>query len=925
MTQGSTNRDLADLVGGMPTGTKLGKYEIVERLGSGGQSIVYKAYDPLLDRHVAIKQVATQLAADERFIDRFRQIARQLAKLKCEQIVTIHDLIEDQRGLFIVMEFIEGHTIERSLATTPEPVEPKAVLQLLWRIAAGLAAIHRAGIVHRDLKPGNVIVGEGLRVKITDFGVAAPIGEAVSMRLGTTKYMAPELFAGKRVDGRADIYSLGMIAYEILLGRPKFNEIFHDIVRDPHSEALRWMKWHSSPEEVAPPLAEANPAVPAALSAIVGRMMAKDPEERFESVETLGMEIRASFSPRTHVPREKPRRRKRRAPAEAGVLAEGPELAAAPMAAEEGDELAEAVPGTQPLTAEIPKELMSLRKKLIIGGLAAGVLVVAAVILLVVKAMGEQEQTKLARGEYAKALNLYKQAGKAGTLAGRQQKYNQALEGFRAVSKRHPRLTIARQADLMGWICKGYDAVMKQDDDEADDCLRQARELVKRLQRERAHLYAWTQEVESQHIRGLEDYWGQQRNYAKYFQQAEEAIDRGDLDAADDILLKKAGTLKGLPEEQILEIQARRRDIKEMKKQREFTALLKQGDRLAKRGQVDEAKSAYRKALDVLKGDEETLPPKLYKNLKQIAETKITTLDLETKYETHLTEAKKRERRRQRLAAASEYDKAAEKARELKRPEAADKIAARAKQLRHDHYLEQGKQFLTANNLKEAEEALKQARAVMTSSAVEDLLKKITGMRNYRSLVVQGRQLMRRRNYEGALEKFQAAARLSRDAALKNYMRDCRYQIKIREASGFRTARAWSKAILAYNQAKKIDPTRGAQVDAVIQQIHYEKTYYELFAAAEKSRKDKNWKMFMVQIEQMRKNPAKKAGEVENLFRQGRYEEHIDKGRAAMAEGNYRGALAYFNLAKGFRPTPEIEKLIKEAEKKVKSESASSS
>ncbi len=921
MTQGNTNRDLGDLSGGMHAGTKLGKYEIVEKLGSGGQSIVYKAHDPLLDRHVAIKQVATQLAADERFIDRFREVARQLASLQCEQIVTIHDLMEDQRGLFIVMEFVEGHTIERSLATTEEAVEPKAVLQLLWRIASGLAAIHRMGIVHRDVKPGNIIVGEGLRVKITDFGVAAPIGEAVSMRLGTTKYMAPELFAGKRVDGRADIYSLGMIAYEMLLGRPKFNEIFHDIVRDPHSEALRWMKWHSSPDEVAPPLAEVNPAVPAALSGIVGRMMAKDPEERFDNVETLGREIRASFSPRTHAPQEQTRRRKRRAAAAGAALAGAPQRGQATMAAEEGHELAEGVLASQPLTAEIPKAPMSLRTKFIITGSAAAVLIVAAVILWAVFAAGERKQTMQAMGEYAKALDLHNQAGKADTLAERQEKYNQALEGFRAVSKKYPKLIIARRAAAMGWLCRGYDAVMKQEDDETDNCLKQVTQMVEDLQRDRSELYAWTQRMQQEDIPNFRDYWSEQRRYADYFKQAEEAIARGDLDVADDILLKKVGTLGGLPKEQIRKIQNRRREISEMKKQGEYTALLSKGDALAEQGQVDEAKEAYRDALEVLKGAEATLPPKLYTNLKQIAESKLTTLDLETKYEAHLASAKKLVSQRRRLEAASEYDEAVQMARQLKRTKAADQIAARAKQLRYDHYLELGQQFLTANRLKEAKETLEKARTVMPSAKVEDLLKKITGLQIYRSLVGEGQQLMRRRSYDAALEKFQAAAKLNQDAALKSNMRECRYQIKIREASNFRAARDWAKAIAAYNQAKQIDSTRGAQVDAVVQQIHYEKTYYELFAAAEKSRKEKNWKMFLIQIDQMRRNPAKKAGEVENLHRLGRYEEHIDKGKAAMVEGNYRAAVAYFNLAKGFKPTPEVEAFIEAAEKKVESES----
>jgi serine/threonine protein kinase len=202
MSGSGTGGKATGSAGGLPVGSKLGKYEIAERLGAGGEAIVYKGRDPLLDRYVAIKQVAPQLAEDEKFLDRFRDVVRRLSRLGCEEIVTIYELIEDENG---TLEFVEGHSIETTLATQPGPVEPKAVLQILWRIAAGLAQIHKAGIIHRDIKPANIIVGEGLRVKITDFGVAARAGVPASMRLGTTKYMAPELFAGTQVDGRADI------------------------------------------------------------------------------------------------------------------------------------------------------------------------------------------------------------------------------------------------------------------------------------------------------------------------------------------------------------------------------------------------------------------------------------------------------------------------------------------------------------------------------------------------------------------------------------------------------------------------------------------------------------------------------------------------------------------------------------------------
>ena len=206
---------------GFPAGTRIGKYEITERLGIGGQAIVYKAYDAMLDRHVAIKQISSHLAEDPEFLERFRKECR-FSRLATSQpaLVTIHEVIQEERGLFIVMEFVPGNTLETVLTNNPGPVEPKAVLQILWRLAAGLHAVHSAGIIHRDIKPGNIIVGDGLKVKIADFGVAAVSGGQTSMVLGTTKYTAPELYGGQPVDALLDMYSLGFIAYEMLLGGP---------------------------------------------------------------------------------------------------------------------------------------------------------------------------------------------------------------------------------------------------------------------------------------------------------------------------------------------------------------------------------------------------------------------------------------------------------------------------------------------------------------------------------------------------------------------------------------------------------------------------------------------------------------------------------------------------------------------------------
>jgi serine/threonine-protein kinase len=399
----------ADAVG-YPPGTRIGKYEITERLGIGGQAIVYKAHDALLDRYVAIKQISTHLAENPDFLERFRKEAQILARLAASQpaLVTIHELIQEERGLFIVMEYVSGNTLETMLSNSPGPVEPKAVLQILWRLAGGLHAVHSVGVIHRDIKPGNILVGEGLKVKIADFGVAAMSDGQTSMALGTTKYMAPELYGQKTVDARADMYSLGFIAYEMLLGRAKFNEVFAEVVRDKHSEALRWMKWHGNEQVKAPALNEVNPAIPRPLADIVATMMAKNPEHRFASMEQLGRAVKASFSPRAVGQRD------------AGLPARSPNGSLASgqdetSALESGEELEVSAGSEGPATAPLPSKRLPLKTKLIYAGAAMLALMLVIVAWSIYTNIAsdkvqEKAQRALDEAQSAYAHNQHKEA-----------------------------------------------------------------------------------------------------------------------------------------------------------------------------------------------------------------------------------------------------------------------------------------------------------------------------------------------------------------------------------------------------------------------------------------------------------------------------------------------------------------------------------
>lgn len=282
---------------GLAAGARLGKYEILERVGKGGMAVIYRARDPLLNRIVAIKQIGAHLADDSRWRDRFRQEAQVIARIAVtsRHVVNIHELVEDPRGLFIVMEFVEGH----SLATLirENRVDLQTGLDVLAGVCLGLRAVHAAGIIHRDIKPGNIIVPPDRRAKIADFGLAAPIGSEASMALGTTKYMAPELFQSGPIDCRVDIYSLGLVAFEMFAGREAYDRLFADLRGDGRSEAMRWMNWHLRTDLVLPRLDTLNPLIPPMLAEIVAQMAAKSLGVRYASIDAIIYDLKRSFPP----------------------------------------------------------------------------------------------------------------------------------------------------------------------------------------------------------------------------------------------------------------------------------------------------------------------------------------------------------------------------------------------------------------------------------------------------------------------------------------------------------------------------------------------------------------------------------------------------------------------------------------------------
>jgi serine/threonine-protein kinase len=251
--------------------TKLGKYEIVARLGAGAMGEVWKARDPVLNRFVAIKVMSASLESDPELVQRFQREAQSAARLNHGNIITVFDFGQDQGRLYMAMELLEGSDLKEVIAQRALPELWDRVL-VMEQIADGLAFAHSQGIVHRDVKPANVHVLPNGRVKIMDFGLARIETSEMThqgMVMGTPNYMAPEQVQGRKADARSDVFSCGALFYELLAGRKAFS--------GESMTAILNKVLEGRPE----PLAGLVPGLPAELTAIVERALAKDPSARY--------------------------------------------------------------------------------------------------------------------------------------------------------------------------------------------------------------------------------------------------------------------------------------------------------------------------------------------------------------------------------------------------------------------------------------------------------------------------------------------------------------------------------------------------------------------------------------------------------------------------------------------------------------------
>jgi eukaryotic-like serine/threonine-protein kinase len=256
------------------------RYELLEQLGKGGMAIVYRARDRMLERLVAVKVLREDYSRDQAFLARFRQEAKAAANLSHPNIVTVHDFGLDQGQLFIVMEYVPGADL-KTLVKQRGRFSPEEAVPLLVQACAGIGYAHRAGLVHCDVKPQNLLVTPDMRLKVTDFGIARALStikpdERSEIVWGSPQYFSPEQASGGAPSPASDVYSLGVIMYEMLTGSLPFRA----------TTAAELARMHLDAEPI--PIVELLPDISPALAEIIIKVLSKEPSLRYRTADQLG-------------------------------------------------------------------------------------------------------------------------------------------------------------------------------------------------------------------------------------------------------------------------------------------------------------------------------------------------------------------------------------------------------------------------------------------------------------------------------------------------------------------------------------------------------------------------------------------------------------------------------------------------------------
>jgi len=856
----------------LKAGALLGKYEVREQVASGGMAVIYKAYDAALDRYVAIKQIAPHLALDEKFGVRFRTEAQTLARLSSSQanIVHVHELLQQDGQLYLVMEYVEGTTLRAMMDKGPIPFQTG--LGIMLSVSLGLRAMHAQWIVHRDLTPNNIMMAKDGALKITDFGLIGHSGGRTSLPMGTTKYMAPEMFTGAPVDPRADLYSLGMIAYEMFAGPEKFADAFRDVLRDEKAQQVRWMHWHSNLGVRAPGLKDVQPGVPPLISKVVERLMDKDPSRRFASSDQVVKWLRKIFVMNVqaksvtvgeHEAIEKEMEADTAAsvsPVRAGAASAGAAgaPAAAGAAAETGDK-----------TAPLPKAAMTWQRAVFWAAIVFVPLALAAGGLIYWKYSEEQVRVNQVRSAMQIAQGLFEQK----EFAAAAQAFLEILQKFSDLKDQ------AIIADQFVSMSRAEEALAKKDYDRADDYANKAK----------------VKEAPTSWYDNFRTRFQKQRDVDERLTAAEAAQKGGDFEKAKTIisdLTTRYPELKNLNE---LIVQ-----LKEKIDLREYRSLVDQGKQAYTARDYAAARGFFDKAA------QQRDTPEIRELLQKV--------DIAAKLTEKYMEAEKAAAAGRWAEAAIAYkiclDLAPSEIYRMKMNRAkAEALAVDAKTLED-------------NNL--PEDAKKKYTEVLGFNPQHpkalDFLNKQGQAENLARFIKAGDDAKAAEQWDAAVNSYVQALPLvgAADNATKKGLTDKITECKLRSALGkAREALGqndFAKAGQYLDEAKAVNDTQ--EVKDLAAQVDNRERYTQHLNLGKELLQQASYVKALAEFQLAQK--IENTPEVQELIRECQYRRNLASGKVLLDSKKYAEARGIFKIAQTYRDTPEVQALIKVAEDLLK-------
>jgi len=864
-------------------GSKIGKYEVVRKLASGPHAEVYEAYDELLDRHVAIKHVSPELVGESGFLQRFRRETRILARLGAEQksIISVYELLEHSDGLFIIMEFAPGESLETILKRSDGPIDAREGLQILWRLAAGLHAVHSAGIVHRDIKPSNFIISEDLRVKITDFGLTVERTEPPSPSASTARYMSPEASRGEDCDERSDIYSLGFVCYEMFLGRAKFEGMFADVANDPAGAAEGWMAWHGRTEDLVPPLTDVNEDIPKALSDIVAKMIAKDPSERFESMEQLGRTIKLNFSPRPEAP----------------VVAGGgfaPRPRPEPPALgehDEADELEISATGVGDLRPEPTDNSTRMKVALSVMSIVAVLAVGVSGGLYINRS--RTDRADMATTMYDKGLEDYDRGD-----------HLSAAEKFAELRSRFPRTQVAIKASVMEHLARGYAGIGRKDWTAAESAQSAASARAHRVRDEHRRLEKWAQSV-IQDIQKLAADRARAKAFFEALDSARAAGESGEYGSGREIISARI-VPEELTSQQRKLLESLLTDLETGQFTKEVESLFARADEMIAQGEFSKAEENYGQLdLKLFSPEARVLGESARGDLATRLKAARSAMASERAFRSALVEADQSRDAGNRTA---ELD-ALKSALEIRPGDS--ETTERIKGVRVAIALTEGRDLAAIGELPRAKAQFEQALEL--DSANEEARGELerTEKEIMRSVLISsGNADSEQGKIAEALTKYEQAAGIRRDSALERRIVDSRFRLARTAADALREGGQFAEALLAYEALKEIDSARSSEIETWKDETRLAEQYAEYIQKGDQALVDGRWVTAVRSYRSAKE--IKPTPEVDKRIANARYVENLTRGKDAMNRGELTSAKGYFNIAKKYRLTEELEALIKE-------------